>query len=290
MDRLEEILAANKAFVAHGKHDYTEEDIAASKLPKKKMAIFTCMDTRLTEILEPAMGIQRGDAKIIRTIGNYLTGEFDAVIRSLMVAIYELGVEEIFVVGHYECGMAKTTADSLAAAMRAHGVSECAIAKIHGELEVWANAFRDPVENVKDAVAKITSNPYNSEEHQSTRPDDPSSDREARCHSGCIRQSQFEDDGRLTILFHKVYRHKKGGRKSVLLFVRALSLANPFSKKESGLRFFTEMMVLRFFHEQCYDEKAEFKCYDDDVERGHVTEGRRQEAHERAGEKREEIT
>ena len=147
MDRLEEILAANKAFVAHGKHDYTEEDIAASKLPKKKMAIFTCMDTRLTEILEPAMGIQRGDAKIIRTVGNYLTGEFDAVIRSLMVAIYELGVEEIFVVGHYECGMAKTTADSLAAAMRAHGVSECAIAKIHGELEVWANA-------------KITSNPY----------------------------------------------------------------------------------------------------------------------------------
>lgn len=49
MDRLEEILAANKAFVAHGKHDYTEEDIAASKLPKKKMAIFTCMDTRLHE-------------------------------------------------------------------------------------------------------------------------------------------------------------------------------------------------------------------------------------------------
>ena len=160
MDRLEEILAANKAFVAHGKHDYIEEDIAASKLPKKKMAIFTCMDTRLTEILEPAMGIQRGDAKIIRTVGNYLTGEFDAVIRSLMVAIYELGVEEIFVVGHYECGMAKTTADSLAAAMRAHGVSEGAIAKIHGELETWANAFRDPIENVKDAVAKIGGNPY----------------------------------------------------------------------------------------------------------------------------------
>lgn len=69
-----------------------------------------------------------------------------------------------------------------------------------------------------------------------------------------------------------------------------LSLADPFSKKESGLRFFMEMMVLRFFHEQCYDEKAEFKCYDDDVESGHMTERRRQEAHERAGEKREEIT
>ena len=56
--------------------------------------------------------------------------------------------------------MAKTTADSLAAAMRAHGVNEHAIDKIHGELEAWANAFRDPVENVKDAVAKIASNPY----------------------------------------------------------------------------------------------------------------------------------
>ena len=30
MERLEEILAANKEFVAHGKHDYTEEDIAAN--------------------------------------------------------------------------------------------------------------------------------------------------------------------------------------------------------------------------------------------------------------------
>lgn len=159
MSRLEEILTANKEFVAHGKHDYTAEDIAASKLPKKKMAIFTCMDTRLTEILEPAMGIQRGDAKIIRTVGNYLTGEFDAVIRSLMVAIYELGVEEIFVVGHYECGMAKTTADSLAAAMRAHGVTEEAIAKIHGELETWADAFRDPVENVKDPCIRLPSIP-----------------------------------------------------------------------------------------------------------------------------------
>ena len=46
MERLEEILAANKEFVADGKHDFTEEDIAARKLPKKKMAIFTCMDTR----------------------------------------------------------------------------------------------------------------------------------------------------------------------------------------------------------------------------------------------------
>lgn len=160
MNRLQEVLEANKEFVAHGKHDYSDEDIARSKLPQKKIAIFTCMDTRLTEILEPAMGIGRGDAKIIRTVGNYLTGEFDTVIRSLMVAIYELGVEEIFVVGHYECGMAKTTAKSLAAAMREHGVPEEAIEKVHDELEGWANAFKDPVENVRDAVKKLTTNPY----------------------------------------------------------------------------------------------------------------------------------
>jgi carbonic anhydrase len=44
--------------------------------------------------------------------------------------------------------------------MRAHDVTEEDIAKVHGELETWADAFRDPVENVKDAVHKIAVNPY----------------------------------------------------------------------------------------------------------------------------------
>ena len=160
MTQLEEMLAANEAYQRSAPHDYTGEDLKASKLPRKKLAIFTCMDTRLTELLEPALGISRGDAKIIKTVGNYLSGDLDSVVRSLMIAIYELGVEEIAVIGHYECGMAKTTAESLAAAMREHGIEEEAIAAAYGELAEWADAFCDPVENVRHAVQKLRENPY----------------------------------------------------------------------------------------------------------------------------------
>ena len=160
MTRLEEMLAANAAYQKRAPHDYTGENRRTSKLPKKKLAIFTCMDTRLTGLLEPALGIARGDAKVIKTVGNYLSGSLDSVIRSLMIAIYELGVEEIFVIGHYECGMAKTTADSLARAMRARGIAEDVIAAAHEELAEWADAFHDPVENVRHAVETLRGNPY----------------------------------------------------------------------------------------------------------------------------------
>ena len=122
MTRLEEMLQANEAYCKNPPVDYTGEDAHESKLPKKKIAVFTCMDTRLVELLEPALGLKRGDAKFVKTVGNTLVGPFDGVVRSLMVATYELGIEEIFVVGHDECGMAKTTAKSLIEAMHARGV------------------------------------------------------------------------------------------------------------------------------------------------------------------------
>lgn len=57
-----------------------------SHLPQKKLCIVTCMDTRLTNFLEPALGIGRGDAKIIRNAGNTIVGE--DVIRSVAAAVY----------------------------------------------------------------------------------------------------------------------------------------------------------------------------------------------------------
>ena len=117
MSVIDELLQANKEYLAAPPVDYTQEDHHASKLPKKKLAIVTCMDTRLVNFLEPALGIERGDVKMIKVVGNVVTGVFDSVIKSLMVAIYELGVEEIAVIGHAECGMAKTTSESLTKAM-----------------------------------------------------------------------------------------------------------------------------------------------------------------------------
>ena len=43
-----------------------------TKVPQKKVVIFTCMDTRLVEFLEQSMGLGRGDAQVIKNAGNTL--------------------------------------------------------------------------------------------------------------------------------------------------------------------------------------------------------------------------
>ena len=157
MSILSEILKANSKFQPPA--EILDEDHAKSKLPAKHLAVVTCMDTRLVGYLEPAMGISRGDAKFIKTAGNCITGVFDGTIRSLLVCIFELGVKEIAVIGHHECGMAKTTAESLTTAMISRGISPDAIQMVHKDLAAWADGFQQPEQNVIDTVAAIRSNP-----------------------------------------------------------------------------------------------------------------------------------
>ena len=162
MALIDEILKTNENFCANLPEEfkaYEHEDHHDSKIPKKHLAILTCMDTRTTNFLEPALGIKRGDAKIIKTVGNCVTGYFDTAVKSLMVAIYELGVQEIAVVGHYECGMQKTTSESLTKAMLARGISPDAIKLVEKDLIEWTDGFKDPEQNVKDVVKLLKDDP-----------------------------------------------------------------------------------------------------------------------------------
>ena len=159
MTVIEEILKTNESFCKNPPVDYSGEDHHESKLPKKHLAIVTCMDTRLVDFLEPALGLKRGDAKIIKTAGNVIVDVFDSTIRSLLVCIYELGVKEIAIIGHHECGMAKTTSESLTKAMLEHGINPAAIKMVDKELKEWADGFKNPEENVAKVVEDIKNNP-----------------------------------------------------------------------------------------------------------------------------------
>ena len=86
---IEEIIRHNKSFVANKEY----EKYLTSKYPDKRLAILSCMDTRLTELLPAALGLKNGDAKIIKNAGGLVINPFDSAMRSLLVAIYELGVE-----------------------------------------------------------------------------------------------------------------------------------------------------------------------------------------------------
>lgn len=159
MKVLEEILKTNEEFCKNPPKEYIEEDHHESKLPKKHLAIVTCMDTRLVDFLEPALGLKRGDAKIIKTAGNVIVDVFDSTIRSLLVCIYELGVNEVAIIGHYECGMAKTTSESLTKAMLEREINPSAIKMIDKDMREWADGFTHPVENVAKVVADVKHNP-----------------------------------------------------------------------------------------------------------------------------------
>ena len=98
---LEEILQYNKEFVESKAY----EKYAASKYPNKKLAILSCMDTRLTELLPAALGLKNGDAKIIKNAGGIIADPFGSVMRSLLIAVHTLGVEHILVIGHTDCGV-----------------------------------------------------------------------------------------------------------------------------------------------------------------------------------------
>ena len=117
---IKEILEYNKQFVEEKKY----EKYKTSKYPDKKIAILSCMDTRLTELLPAALGIKNGDVKIIKNAGGVVSHAFGSVVRSLLVAIFELGVEEIMVIGHTDCGVQHINSDMMIEHMINRGVSE----------------------------------------------------------------------------------------------------------------------------------------------------------------------
>lgn len=63
---IEEIMEYNHKFVENRGY----EPYLTSKYPDKKLAILTCMDTRLIELLPAALGIRNGDAKVIKNAGG----------------------------------------------------------------------------------------------------------------------------------------------------------------------------------------------------------------------------
>lgn len=155
---MKEILDYNKAFVEHG--EYTP--YLTSKYPNKKLAIVTCMDTRLTELLPAALGIKNGDAKIIKNAGGVISHPFGSAVRSLLIAIYELGVTDVMVIGHTDCGVQHMDGEKMLNDMRARGVSDknMDMVRYFGvELERWLVGFNDVAQAVHSSLDLLRNHP-----------------------------------------------------------------------------------------------------------------------------------
>ena len=70
------------------------------------------------------MNLRNGDVKIIRTAGAIVSHPFGSIMRSIIVAIYELGAREVLVVGHHDCGMSGLSCGSILEKAKARGISD----------------------------------------------------------------------------------------------------------------------------------------------------------------------
>lgn len=155
---VEGILAHNRAFVERGEY----ERYATDKYPDKKLAIVSCMDTRLTELLSAALGLKNGDAKIIKVAGAEVAHPFGSVMRSLLIAVCELGVEDVMIVAHTNCGAQHMSGKAMVESMRRLGVTDDRIelARHCGiDFDRWLAGFGDTENAVRTSVDMVRNHP-----------------------------------------------------------------------------------------------------------------------------------
>lgn len=155
---IQDIIKYNQKFVKQEQY----KPYITSKYPDKKLAVLTCMDTRLTELLPAALGLRNGDAKIIKNAGGVITHPYGSVVRSLLVVILELGVEEIMVIGHTDCGVQGMDAEKMLDMLIRRGIprEHIDIVRRSGiDLNKWLEGFSSVEQSVSETVSALKSHP-----------------------------------------------------------------------------------------------------------------------------------
>lgn len=107
MDTIDELLQKNEDFAATLAEDRLEV------APRRRLAIVTCMDSRLDVFA--ALGLGNGEAHVLRNAGGVIT---DDVIRSLAISQRLLGTREVMLIHHTDCGMQKLSDDGFRAELQ----------------------------------------------------------------------------------------------------------------------------------------------------------------------------
>jgi len=139
---LEQMLESNKSFLAGS--------------PRKvdgcgdSFVVVACIDSRLTGFLEPALGLLRARAFVVRTAGNRLAAENHDALRSIAAALYVKEAREVFIVGHTDCAMSSFSAATVAENFRKAGV----LRSVFGDedLRTWFGAIAGVEANVIESV------------------------------------------------------------------------------------------------------------------------------------------
>lgn len=155
---MEKIKEHNSRFVENEEY----KNYQTSKFPALKTAIVACMDTRLVTLLAAALGIKNGDVKMIKNAGGLVTDPYGDSMRSLLVAIYELGVEKVMIIAHTNCGVEGMEGNHFIKIMEERGIKPETIEEIKAggvDLVSWLSGFTDTEEAVKKSVDLVRNHP-----------------------------------------------------------------------------------------------------------------------------------
>lgn len=155
---IDSVLEYNEQFV----NDRKYEEFRTTKFPNKKMVILTCMDTRLIELLPRSMNLRNGDAKLIKNAGGTISHPFGSVMRSILVALYELKASEVCVIGHHGCGMDNLNAVETIKKMQEGGISQQTFDTLEFagiNIEEWLKGFENVEDSVRNSVNMIKKHP-----------------------------------------------------------------------------------------------------------------------------------
>ena len=142
MSAIDDALKANERYY----QQFTAGNLAVH--PRKQLAVVACMDSRMD--IFAMLGIDPGDAHVVRNAGGIIT---DDMIRSLLISHHLLGIREIMIINHTDCGLERVVEHELRTKLlRTFGKIAVAPECFH--------AFSDVEENVRIQILKVRSHPW----------------------------------------------------------------------------------------------------------------------------------
>lgn len=162
-NEIDQLIEFNQHFVENKEYLPYE----ATGMPDKNLAILTCMDSRLVELLPAALGIKNGEVKMIKTAGGIVTSPVGAVMRSLIIAIYAFDITNVMVIAHDDCGMSSPDNSYLIEKMKERGISEeklHTLDAINFDVEKWLAGFSNVEDSVRESLKLIKNHPLVSDD------------------------------------------------------------------------------------------------------------------------------
>ena len=138
MSVIDEVVRANEKYASQHRAEQL------SPRPRRKLAVLTCMDTRLSR---RTLGLEAGDAHILRNAGGIVTED---ALRSLLVSHYLLGTEEFMIVNHTDCGLMGTSEEELRRRI---------LRRTGHEAPASFHSFTDLEQNVRQQLDNVRSHP-----------------------------------------------------------------------------------------------------------------------------------